>query len=150
MLVQINGQTLSIIWRHHYISKKRIFVGNDGKKDLYFTQTKPVSKKWSKCIIRIGVGEGVQVIAEAKAYCSKEDTFCKCEGRKVSLTKALMYLNPNPEHNPNTTFPLSEEQRKQIWEQYVLETKCNFEITEKHKKHKLSLNGGPMIPVTQI
>lgn len=134
MLVQIGNTVLSIFWRHHNINPKT---------------GKEYSKRYTKCIIRLGLGVDSVTLADTTSNCHKGDIYEKCFGRKLTLKRAIEFIVNSTE----TSQLLTKEIRKSIWVKYAETTKCNFVVGDKKVKRsiqKLSLSDGPMIPVTQI
>lgn len=75
MLVQLNGNTLSIVWRYEF----------------------PNGVRKTTCIIKAGIGKQADRIAEASASCNVHDTDCKRCARKVTLDKVLNVAGFNKE-----------------------------------------------------
>lgn len=121
MLVQMGNKVLSIFWRHHDINPKT---------------RKQYSKRYTRCIIRLGLKEESLTLAEAESHVHKGDRYNKCLGRKLSLKRAIEVVNGDPA----STVVLDRETRKSIWTKYAETTRCNFTVGEKKSK----------IPVEQL
>jgi hypothetical protein len=75
MLVQFEGNTLSIVWRYEF----------------------PNGVRKTTCIIKNGIGKEAPRLAEASASCNVKDTDCKKCARKVTLNKVLNVAGFNKE-----------------------------------------------------
>ena len=65
------------------------------------------SKHFTACVLsRIMDDQSEEVLRLGGAYCSKNDTFCKDTGRKLSLLRAMKKAD------------IPKEERKVIWEVY--------------------------------
>lgn len=119
MNIQIGDVTLSIRWEH-----KRFIKDKNGN----VTRIE-ATKRWTKCIISLGSGKDSEVIATGITNFRKDELFCKCRGRKLSLGDALLLLNEN--HNDFPSVILTKEQRKDIWIEFSTKINCDFEISTK-------------------
>lgn len=115
MLVQMGNKVLSIFWRHHDINPKT---------------GKQYSKRYTRCIIRLGLKEESLTLAEAESHVHKGDRYNKCLGRKISLKRAIDLVN----NDPASVVILDRETRRAIWEKYSTSTRCNFTVGEKKSK----------------
>lgn len=125
MNIKIGEIILSIRWEHKRFTKDKHGRPNHAKE---------ATKRWTRCYIYLGSGKDSDLIATGIAVCHKDDTFCKCKGRKLSLSDALLLLNET--HNQLPPISLTKDDRLSIWLKLAMETSCDFQISTKATKKK--------------
>lgn len=126
MKVQISPNTvISIRWFHNYLKKKKV----DGKTVVLGLLK---SNRFTDCIIELGTGPEAKELATARALCYKGDIYCKCDGRKVSLQKAIEAIGKDS----NSPIYLDKEMRREIWKKYTETTKCSFTVENTSRKNR--------------
>lgn len=112
--IVFGGQEVSLLirWKHIQMPKgQETEINETGRKAKGITYCYLIMQD-----ITLMTGNNVlNSVTSSTAYCSQQDTFNKFTGRKVSLTKALQ------------ASPLSKEQRKQIWNQFLIENKNHIQ-----------------------
>lgn len=119
MLVEFGNKKLSVFFRHHRVNPET---------------GKEYSKRWTRCVIRLGIGESAITLAEADAKVHKGDIYNKCLGRLLSLQRAIDCVN----NDPASPLLLDKEIRRSIWAQYTkTHTTCGFEGGKLKKSKKV-------------
>lgn len=120
MLISLgNNQKLSIFFRHHHIDPET-------GKEYY--------KRYTRCVIRLGIGEDAITLCEADTKVHKGDIYNKCLGRLLSLQRAIDCVN----NDPTSPLLLDKDMRRSIWAEYSKTCKtCGFEGGQVKKRKKV-------------
>lgn len=129
MKIKIGDLTAYIRWEHNFMKKK--LVEKNGKPKMIRHGKILKSNKFTKCIIYTGTKESMTVLGTGLAKCHSADTFCKCEGRKLSLSYALDNIFDNRKE-----LHLTKEDRKNIWIEYTKVIRCSFKVSDKKPKKR--------------
>ena len=92
-----------------------INIGNNRRLSLIWRHKANGSKKYSKCIIKLGVGKDSTLLVETKSHLHKGDIWNRNKGRKVAMEKALKALSEQPINGVQ----LTKQDRTQIWQNYA-------------------------------